>query len=190
MFQPLGAEMADQEKYRVVIKGPGLTFDQPVDRAATNRIISFVMTGSTLPERGGLGGEEGAAGASGGSAAGTSNLKPKEFIARKKPSTQYERIACLAHYLAIERKVTEFGAKEIAAVNKEAAQQPISNLAQIMGDTARKYGYLSAAGGGKKQITAVGEEVVKALPDRQAVKAALVEYRPAKKRKRVAKKKK
>jgi hypothetical protein len=185
--------MAEQENYKIVIKGPGLTFDQPVDKAAANKIISFVMTGTALPGGDGVGAGEGGSGApgvSGASVTNPANLKPKEFIAHKKPTTQYERIACLGYYLTAIRKVTEFGAKEITAINKEAAQQPIANLGQIIADTARKYGYLSAAGGGRKQITAAGEEVVRALPNREAVKAAHAEHRHVKKRKRRAKKKK
>jgi hypothetical protein len=180
--------MAEQGNYKITIKGPGLTFDQPVDKADANKIISFVMTGSALPEGAGAGGS-GVAEASGSSAANPSNFKPKEFIAQKKPTTQYERIACLAYYLTAVRKMTEFGAEEITAINKEAAQQPISNLGQIINDTTRKYGYLSTAGGGNKQITVVGEDVVKALPNREAVKAAIAAHRPAKKRKRAKKKK-
>jgi hypothetical protein len=181
--------MAEHE-YKIIIKGPGLTFDQPVEKTAANKIISFVMTGSALTDGDGGGtGEGGRSDASGATGSSAANLKPKEFIAHKKPITQYERVACLAYYLTTVRKMTEFGAKEIAAINKEAAQQPILNLGQIIGDTALKYGYLSAAGGGKKQITAAGEAVVKALPDREAVKGAIAEHKHAKKRKRAAKKK-
>lgn len=76
------------------------------------------------------------------------------------------------------------------AINKEAAQQPILNLSQILNDTTRKYGYLSAAGVGNKQMTVLGDAIVEAMPDRDAVKTAIAEHRPGKKRKRVAKKKK
>lgn len=175
-----------EDQYKVTIKGPGLSFDQPVDKSAANRIISFVMMGAALTGNNDV---PHASSTHGSAGVTTSRLKPKDFIAQKKPVTQYERITCLAHYLTSERNVVEFGAKEIAAINKEAAQQPIANLTQIMNDTARKYGYLSAAGGGKKQITARGEDLVKALPNREAVKAALADHRPPKKRKRGTKKK-
>jgi hypothetical protein len=184
----MDVEMAGHE-YKIIIKGPGLSFDQPVDKSAVNKIISFVMTGSAS-----LGSDQGrdnlgASAANANSGTPASGLKPKDFIAQKKPLTQYERIACLAHYLATVRNVTEFGAKEITAINKEAAQQPIGNIAQVMGDTASKYGYVSAAGGGKKQMTARGEDLVGALPNREAVKAALADHRPPKKRRPRAKKK-
>jgi hypothetical protein len=182
--------MAEEAKFKVTIKGPGLTFDQEVDKNNANKIMSFVMTGSALPDGGGAGGNNSSTSAARAPAAGLSGLDPKQFIAQKKPTTQYERIACLAYYLTMGRQVTEFGTTEIAAINKEAAQQPIANLRQIVNDTTSKYGYLSAAGEGVKQITAVGEDVVKALPDREAVKAAIADHRPKKKRKRAAKKKK
>jgi hypothetical protein len=57
-------------------------------------------------------------------------------------------------------------------------------------DTTRTYGYLSNAGKGTKQITALGEAVVEALPNREAVAAAIVEHKPKKKKRRTATKKK
>jgi hypothetical protein len=184
--------MANEENYKITIKGPGLSFDQPVDKAIANRVMTFVMTGAALPENGGsgTGGGGGTGKTGGGSGAAATNLKPREFIAQKKPSTQYERVACLAYYLTHNNNVTEFGTKEIETMNKDAAQQRILNPKQIVNDTMTKYGYLSAAGSGNKQITVLGENVVNALPDREAVKAAIAESRPQKKRARKAKKKK
>jgi hypothetical protein len=180
--------MADEANFKVTIKGPGLTFDQSVDMSGANRIMSFVMTGSALPEGGG--GNGAGAGAGGVSVVNLAGLNPKQFIAQKKPKTQYERVACLGYFLHAARQVVEFGADEIKAINKEAAQQPILNLPTIIGDTTSKYGYLSAAGGGNKQMTVLGDAVVQALPDRDAVKAALAEHRTGKKRKKRATKKK
>jgi hypothetical protein len=177
-----------EEKFKVTIKGPGLSFNQSVDKNGANQIMSFVMTGSSLPNSDGSG--SGGAGAGGASGANLSGLNPKQFIAKRKPKTQYERIACLGYFLHTARNVAEFGTEEIAAINKEAAQQPILNLPQIMNDTTRKYGFLSAAGGGNKQMTVLGDAVVEGLPDREAVKTALAEHRPGKKRKKRAAKKK
>lgn len=188
-IQPLGAKMAGQEEFKVTIKGPGLSFDQPIDKAAANRIMSFLMTGSALPDAGGQGGGTGAA--TGGLGANRSGLNPKQFIASKKPRTQYERVACIADYLTNVRNTPQFDTDAIAALNTEAAQAPIKNIGVIVRDTAHKYGYLSAAGNGNnKQITVLGEAVASALPDRDAVKAAIAENRPSRKRKRVARKKK
>jgi hypothetical protein len=46
------------------------------------------------------------------------------------------------------------------------------------------YRYLMAAGGGKKQITNLGEAIVEALPDREAVKQAIAENRPRRRKRR------
>jgi hypothetical protein len=64
------------------------------------------------------------------------------------------------------------------------------NAPQIVRDTAQKYRYLTGAGDRNKQITALGEAIVEALPDRDAVKAAIAENRPSgRRKKRTAKKK-
>jgi hypothetical protein len=172
-------------------QGTGLSFDQAVDKNAANKIMSFVLTGSALPEGAGGNGAGGAgAGAGRTPDANLAGLNPKQFIAQKKPKTQYERVACLGYFLHTGRQIVEFGAEEIKAINKDAAQQPILNLPKIMADTTSKYGYLSAAGGGNKQMTVLGDAVVEALPDREAVKTALAEHRTGKKRKKRATKKK
>jgi hypothetical protein len=179
--------MAD-EKFKISIKGTGLNFDQSIDTNVANKIISFVLTGVALPDAGG--GNVAGTPAAGSTASNIARLDAKQFIARKKPKTQYERIACLGFFLRNARKITEFGADEIKDINKEAAQLPISNLPQIINDTTRKYGFLSPAGEGKKQMTVLGDAIVEALPDREAVKTAHAEYRPRKRKRRAAKKKK
>jgi hypothetical protein len=193
-FQALGAEMADkQEGYTISVDGPDHKFKRAIDEAMANRILNLIMTGS-LPAGGGEAagsGSSGTARAGAGAAAIPSGLNPKQFIASKKPKTQYERVACIADYLTNARNTPQFDNDAIAALNTEAAQAPIKNIGAILRDTAQKYGYLSAAGnGGNKQITVLGEAVVTALPDRDAVKAAITENRPSRKRKRAAKKKK
>jgi len=183
--------MAEQENYKITIKGPGLAFDRPVNEVTVNRIISFVMTGSALAQANGsvLGGAAGPGPAAGASiAANLSGLNPKQFIAQKKPQTQYERIACLAFYLTHFRNTPQFVTEDVTNLNTEAAQITIKNPAQIMKDTVSKYRFVTAAGDRNKQITSLGEAVVQALPNREAMKAAIAEHRPAKRKKRTAKK--
>jgi hypothetical protein len=178
-----------EEKFKVIIRGPGLSFDQTVDKVGANQIVSFVMTGSVLTNAAATG-TGSAAGTARRSASGetASGLDAKQFIAMKKPNTLYERIACLGYFLHTERNTSEFAAKEIRAINKEAAQQPITNLPQRIADTARKYGFI-AASGRNKQMTVRGDAVVLALPDREAVTVAMSEHRLGKKRKKSAPKK-
>jgi hypothetical protein len=190
--QPVGDEMAANEKgYSVTVKGPGHNFARDIDEAVAIRILNLVTTGA-LPAAGGVGSGNGsgAAGAANADVANLLGLTPKQFIAQKRPKTQYERIACLAYYLTNARGTPQFVTDDITALNTEAAQHPILNAPQIVRDTAQKYRYLTGAGDRNKQITVLGEAVVEALPNRDAVKAAIADNRPptGKRKKRAPKK--
>ena len=65
-----------------------------------------------------------------------------------------------------------FKTLEISKLNTEAAQLKFSNAAFSVTNAANA-GLLAPAGKGNKQISAIGERVVDALPDREASKAAL-----------------
>jgi len=126
-------------------------------------------------------------------AAGSGNASGqtiKQFVTAKRPDTQYERVACLAYYMTHVGNTPEFKTRDITKANTAAAQPKLSNPSQVVGDTTKTYKYLSSAGKGAKQITALGEAVVGALPNREAVAAAIVEHRPATSRMRAVKKKK
>ena len=111
-------------------------------------------------------------------------LSPKQFMMEKSPQTNVERIACLAFYLTHFRDTPHFKTLDISRLNTEAAQPKFSNASMTVNDAA-KAGVLVPAGKGNKQLGAVGEQFVVALPDRDAAKAIL-----AKTRKRKARKKK
>jgi hypothetical protein len=151
-----------------------------------------LMTGSALPT-GGTSGSGARGGDVRGATAGTPNLGGsrtqtiKQFIATKRPDTQYERVACLAYYLTHHENTPEF--KTVAITKAIAAQPKLSNPSQIVNDATKTYGFLSAASKGMKQISVLGEAVVEALPDREAVKTAIANNRPRKKGKRATKKK-
>ncbi len=97
-------------------------------------------------------------------------LTPKEFLLRKQPNTNVERVACLAYYLAHHRDVHQFKTIDINKLNTEAAQTKLSNASYAIHDAVRA-GYLAAATKGMKQLSAQGEQYVNALPDRDAAKA-------------------
>ncbi len=103
-------------------------------------------------------------------------VSPKEFIRAKKPTTTAERLACLAYYLTHVRATTMFKTPDLVAVNTEAAGPRIANASRDVDNADRGSGYLVSAGGGSKQISARGEALVEALPDRDAVKQALEEH--------------
>jgi hypothetical protein len=116
-------------------------------------------------------------------AAPSGNLTAKTFLAQKDPKTDAERITCLAYYLTHYKATPRFKTKALAAANIEAAQPKFSNPAvAVMNAAGSKY--LSAAGGGDKQITVLGEKLVDALPDREKVNALRKPRRrkPAKKK--------
>jgi hypothetical protein len=100
---------------------------------------------------------------------------PREFISRKKPQSQVERVACLAYYLSRYRNAQHLKASDIANLNTEAAGQKFGNLPRDIDNADRRNGYIVSAGKGVKQLTTRGEAIVEALPDSEAVKRALQE---------------
>lgn len=102
---------------------------------------------------------------------------PKQFLLEKKPNTDVERVACLAYYLAHYRDMPHFKTLDLSKLNTEAAQIKLSNPAVAV-DSAARAGLLVQAGQGKKQLSALGEIYVQALPDRAAAKNAISDSRP------------
>jgi hypothetical protein len=87
-----------------------------------------------------------------------------------------ERIACLGYYLGEFRGTKHFKTADIVWLNTEAAAGRITNASRDMDNADRHSGYIVSAGSGKKQLTVRGEAVVRALPDREAVQAAMKEH--------------
>lgn len=138
-----------------------------------------------LPAAGGLrlggAGTEGTAGGGTGPA-DLARSTPKEFIRLKQPITDVQRIACLAFYLSRARGIAQFKTLDLTKLNTEAAGVKFSNAAVAV-NNATLTGLLAAAGGGKKQITALGEDVVEALPDQERVKLAVATMKKPRRRK-------
>ena len=106
---------------------------------------------------------------------------PKEFLFEKRPNTDVERIACLAYYLTHYRDTPSFKTLDLSKLNTEAAQLKLSNAAYAA-DNATRSGFLVQATKGAKQISAIGELYVQALPDRQAAREAIAHAKPKRKR--------
>jgi hypothetical protein len=96
-------------------------------------------------------------------------LSPKDFLFQKQPKTDIERVACLAYYLTHYRNTPHFKTVDISKLNTEGAQIKFSNTAYAVANAAND-GLLASAGKGAKQISALGERYVDALPDRNAAK--------------------
>jgi len=113
---------------------------------------------------------------------GHSDMSPKEFILQKEPRTDIERVACLAFYLTHYRNTPHFKTLDISKVNTEAAQLKFSNTAFAVNNATKK-GFLVPATKGNKQLGAIGEKFVLALPDRDAAKNVSQHIRLRKSRK-------
>lgn len=101
------------------------------------------------------------------------DLSPKEFMQGKAPKTDVEKIACLAYYLTHYRDTPHFKTLDLSKLNTEAAQLKFANAAQAAKNAARR-GFLTAASkAGMKQLSAIGEEYVAGLPDRDVARKAL-----------------
>src|SRR5437867_1584522 len=58
------------------------------------------------------------------------SLSPKQFMIQKKPTTDVERIACLAYYLTHYREQPYFKTLDLSKLNTEAAQVKFANAAK------------------------------------------------------------
>lgn len=108
------------------------------------------------------------------------SISPKQFMLEKQPMTDVEKVACLAYYLTHYRSMAHFKTLDISKLNTEAAQIKLSN-ATVAVDNAAKRNYLVPASKGNKQISALGEQFVQALPDREKARAIMAAGRPRKK---------
>ena len=99
---------------------------------------------------------------------GRQEISPKEFIFEKDPVTDVERMACLAYYLTHFRDVPHFKTIDLSKLNVEAAQRKFSNPAFAAQNAMRDGFFVAAPKGGYRQLSAMGERYVQALPDRNA----------------------
>lgn len=100
------------------------------------------------------------------------SMSAKAFMIEKRPQQDTERIACLAYYLTHYRDQPTFKTLDLSKLNTEAAQIKLSNPTRAV-DSAAAAHFLIPAGGGAKQLSAIGELYVQALPDRSAAKEAV-----------------
>jgi len=112
-------------------------------------------------------------------------MPAKQFLLEKQPRTDVERIACLAYYLTHFRDSPHFKTLDLSKLNTEAAQPKFSNAANAT-NNAVKMGYLVPSTKGQKQLSAAGEQFVRALPERDAARAAMAANRPRRRARRSA----
>jgi hypothetical protein len=175
------------DQYRIKLTGPGHSFEREVSEDVATSIINLVMTGAAgaAPTPTGPGRALATYVAAG--RADSEGQTPKQFMAQKKATNDYQRVACLAYYLANHRSTPQFKTIDITNLSREAAVH-ITNPSQAVGNATNIYRFLARAEGGKKQLSSLGESVVDALPDREKVKAVVAEGRPRRRKRRGRKK--
>jgi len=92
----------------------------------------------------------------------------KDFVFEKEPRTEPERMACLAFYLTHFREMPHFKNTDLVQLNAEAAQRTFSNPGVAANNAGRDGYFVSAPKAGFKQLSAMGERFVHALPNREA----------------------
>jgi hypothetical protein len=168
--------MVHDNEYILKLTGRGLSFDGPISRNVAQQIVTLIMGGGnaeTVPLNR--------------TPADISNssdaTSPKSFMASKRPTTDMEKVACLAYYLAQYRNTAAFKTKDLTELNIEASQQKLSNPSATARNAVTQ-GLLALAGSGRKQITTRGESLVNALPDGEKAKTALARHPIRKPRKK------
>ena len=143
---------------------------EPLEEAKRLFILRTAMErlgiGGVIP--GGQGGIRSGIGGTGGSsprmATEVAEMTAKDFMRSKQPMTDVQRIACLAYYLTHARGTPQFKTADLTKLNTDAAGARFSNAAVAVMNATATSGLLAPAGGGRKQITSLGEDVVAALP--------------------------
>lgn len=103
-------------------------------------------------------------------------MSAKEFMIEKAPRTDVERVACLAFYLTHYRATPHFKTLDISMLNTEAALPKFSNTANAT-NNAVKVGYIVPSTKGLRQLSALGERFVQALPDRDTARDVITSLR-------------
>lgn len=111
---------------------------------------------------------------------GRKDLSPKQFMLEKQPRTDVERLACLAYYLTHYRDTPQFKTIDLSKLNTEAAQRKFSNATVTAKNAARTRYFVPASKKGHRQLSADGEQIIAALPDREAIAAIRQRMRPRK----------
>jgi hypothetical protein len=109
------------------------------------------------------------------------NTDIKAFLGQKRPDSFYERVACLVYFLEKFAGQAEVSTKDITKGNSDARLSKLTNPAVFVKHATHTYGYLTPLGKRKFAISARGEAVVEALPDRAKVEEALEKFRFGKK---------
>lgn len=135
-----------------------------IDRLGISDMQLTAAGGTPLSATGNVGG------AGSGAGAGSNPPRdPKTFLKEKKPVSEVQRVAVLAYYLDRYKDTKEFKTPDLVALNQDAGGLRIGNPARAVDNATRRSNYLVSVKGGRKKISAHGEDVVEALPDQAKV---------------------
>lgn len=110
----------------------------------------------------------------------------KTFLKNKKPVTPYQQVAVLAYFLKKNRSTESVNKKLIEDANKEALGRSIDDITGVLNDAKNKYQFFVSGSGGKKLLSAHGEDVVNALPEQAKVAQLMKEFGKKKRRRKQA----
>ncbi len=167
--------------YKISMSGSVIVPEKEISEEVALRVLALIMGGGTKQVDSGGSNSLSSIIDAGEAFAQDGELTPKAFMAKKRPSSEIERITCLAFYLTKYRNVSAFKTKDLTKLNTEAAQPTFSNPT-VFARNAEAAGYLAKAGGGSKQISDLGELLVNALPNRDRVKSVLEDNKTSRKR--------
>lgn len=157
---------------------------EPLDPEARKRALRWLAEGlgvdlgstSGVDQSGGGGGrndEVGRAGSSSGETETRTKLTAKRFLLDKSPVNKGEQLAVLGYYKTHYQDTETFSTPDLIALNVDAGGERISNANRDMDNATRTAGLFVNAGDRKKKLSALGELVVEAMPDRDRVKEVL-----------------
>lgn len=113
----------------------------------------------------------------------------RTFMRLKRPIYDTQRVACLGYFHMRTTGQQGFSSKDIGKLHTDSGGTAI-NMTRALDNATRRARYLSNRGPREKQLTTLGEDIVQALPDQQAVTNAEEQARHPHKRRKKKKSKK
>jgi hypothetical protein len=93
----------------------------------------------------------------------------KHFLKEKRPADDVARVTTLAYYLTHGKDQATYKTADLTKARVEAALASF-NMSRAVSN-AQRSGYLTTAGGrGTYQVTSIGEALVEAMPDAEAIR--------------------
>jgi hypothetical protein len=168
-------EPLDETQRRFVLK-------ESAERLGISGVLPAATGNNPARQGGGTPASGGVTAATGGGGSSPDGQTAKQFLKTKSPITDVQRIACLAYYLTNARNTAHFKTVDLTSLNIEAGGTRLTNPHLTVKNATNQNRYLAPVGSGSKQITSLGEDVVDALPDQEAVKVVVASQKKPRKK--------